>query len=340
LDNSGSMERRDRREILRQALDVLSQLLTSQDKISVVGFARTARLWVDAAPGGSPQDLLEKVKHMTPQGGTNLEEALNAAYEVATNHFVQDGINRVVLLTDGAANLGNVDAETLKRKVETERQRGIAFDCFGVGWDGFNDHLLETLSRNGDGRYAFLNHPADATHAFAHRLAGALNVAASDVKVQVEFNADRVGTWRQIGYARHQLNKEQFLDNTVDAAEIGNAESGNALYVIEPKENGFGPLGIVRVRYRQPHTNQYHEEEWTVPYRNTIPEAMASSPSMKMAMTSAFFAEWMSGNPHAGGISLNALQELFRDIPHVYGNDPGPHTLERMLAQARSISGL
>src|SRR5438067_2020453 len=110
---------------------------------------------------------------------------------------------------------------------------GIALDCFGIGWEGYNDDLLENLSRNGDGRYGFVNTPEAAATEFAGQLAGALHVAASDVKVQVEFNPRRVTTYRQIGYAKHQLTKEQFRDNTVDAAEIGAAESGNALYVIE-----------------------------------------------------------------------------------------------------------
>jgi Mg-chelatase subunit ChlD len=340
LDNSGSMERSDRREILRQALDVLSQTLSEQDKISVVSFARTARLWVDGVPGGSPGSVLEPVQKLVPQGGTNLEEALNVAYEVAQNHYLKDGVNRVILLTDGAANLGNVDPETLKQKVESERRRGVAFDCFGIGWDGLNDPMLESLSRNGDGRYAFLNDPAVAGHEFAGRLAGALNVAASDVKVQVEFNPGRVGNWRQIGYAKHQLTKEQFRDNTVDAAEIAASEAGNALYVIEPKESGTGPIGVVRVRFREPHTNQYHEKEWTVPYRSSIPETDESSPSMKLAMTSSLFAEWLNGNPHAGSISIGDLKRLLNGVPEIYGNDPRPQTLDRMLEQARQISGL
>src|SRR5204863_6225971 len=109
----------------------------------------------------------------------------------------------------------------------------------------------------GDGRYGFLNSPEEAASEFAGQLAGALHVAASDVKVQVEFNPRRVASFRQIGYARHQLTKEQFRDNSVDAAEIGAAESGNALYVIEVNSRGEGPLGTVRVRYKIPGTSDY-----------------------------------------------------------------------------------
>ena len=188
LDNSGSMERADRVRIIHEALRVLAGQLQPQDKFSVVTFARTAHLWVDGVPGNQAAQVAEEVSGLTPQGGTNLEDAMNLAYQTALRHYLANGVNRVVLLTDGAANLGNVEPEALKQKVEANRKQGIALDCFGIGWEGYNDDLLEVLSRNGDGRYAFLNSPEEAASEFAAKLAGALQVAASDVKVQVEFN--------------------------------------------------------------------------------------------------------------------------------------------------------
>ena len=233
LDNSGSMERADRVRIIREALRVLAGQLQPQDKFSVVTFSRTAHLWVDGVPGDQAAKVAEEVSGLTPQGGTNLEDAMNLAYQTALRHYLANGVNRVVLLTDGAANLGNVDPEALKQKVEANRKQGVALDCFGIGWEGYNDDLLEVLSRNGDGRYAFLNTPEEVADEFAAKLAGALQVAASDVKVQVEFNPARVTAYRQIGYAKYQLTKEQFRDNTVNAAQIGAAEAGNALYTVE-----------------------------------------------------------------------------------------------------------
>src|SRR5262249_8937779 len=124
--------------------------LQPQDKFSVVTFARTPRLWVDGVPGNQAGPVAEEVGGLTPEGGTNLEEAMNLAYQTAARHYLANGINRVVLLTDGAANLGNVEPEALKQNVEAQRKQGIALDCFGIGWDGYNDDLLEVLSRNGD----------------------------------------------------------------------------------------------------------------------------------------------------------------------------------------------
>ncbi|HWC60739.1 MAG TPA: von Willebrand factor type A domain-containing protein, partial [Verrucomicrobiae bacterium] len=204
LDNSGSMERADRVSIIREALRVLAKQLQASDTFSIVTFARTAQLRVDGIPG-SQAAAAEEIAKLTPEGGTNLGEALDLAYETALHHYLANGDNRVVLLTDGAANLGDVNPEVLKQKVEAQRQQGVALDCFGIGWEGYNDDLLEVLTRNGDGRYGFINTPEAADTDFVAQIAGALHVAAADVKVQVEFNTNRVTSYRQIGYAKHQL---------------------------------------------------------------------------------------------------------------------------------------
>src|SRR5204862_3104371 len=108
-------------------------------------------------------------------------------------------------------------------------------------------------------------------------------VAASDVKVQVEFNPRRVTAYRQVGYAKHQLTKEQFRDNTVDAAEIGAAESGNALYVVEVNPRGTGDLATVRVRFKVPGTSDYREHEWTVPFTKSAQPLEQASPALRLA---------------------------------------------------------
>ena len=340
LDHSGSMERSDRRSIIQDALQQLCQALKPKDKLSVVGFANRPRLWVDGASAENPESLLARIENLQPEGGTHLEDALTLAYEVAHQHFVPEGINRVILLTDGAANLGDVRPERLSQQVEAERIKGIALDCFGVGWEGFNDTLLERLSRNGDGRYGFLNDVRTAGTTFADMLAGSLKVAASNVKVQVEWNPRRIRRWRQMGYAMHQLRADQFRDASVDAGELAAAESGQALYILEADDQGEGPIATVRVRYLSPETSQYAEKEWVIPYRSQVALPEEVSPSLRLATTAGLFAEWLNGHPHAIALSIPELQSWYRPVPIAYGNASRPRDLERMLEQARSISGL
>jgi Mg-chelatase subunit ChlD len=339
LDTSGSMERADRVAIVREALRVLAAQLQPQDTVSVVTFARTARLWADGVSGGQAGATLDQVGGITPDGGTNLEEAMRLAYETARRHYLANGMNRVVLLTDGAANLGNVDPETLKQKVEAQRRQGIALDCFGIGWEDFNDDLLEQLSGNGDGRYAFINTPEEADSDFAAKLAGALQVAAQDVKVQVEFNPQRVISWRQIGYVKHQLTKEQFRDNTVLAAEIAAQEAGNALYTVETRPDGAGPVATVYVRYRIPGTQDVRERSWAVDYKGTAPALEQSGPAMKLAAVAAEFSEWLAASPFAQEVTPDELLKDLSGVPQIYGADQRPQQLEWMIRQAKSLSG-
>jgi secreted protein with Ig-like and vWFA domain len=339
LDTSGSMERADRVAIIREALRVLAAQLQPQDTVSVVTFARTARLWADSLSGDKAGAMLDQVGGITPDGGTNLEEAMRLAYETARRHYLANGMNRVVLLTDGAANLGNVDPGALKQKVEAQRRQGIALDCFGIGWEDFNDDLLEQLSGNGDGRYAFINSPDEAGTEFAAKLAGALQVAAQDVKVQVEFNPQRVISWRQIGYAKHQLTKEQFRDNTVLAAEIAAQEAGNALYTVETKPDGTGPIATVYVRYRIPGTQDVRERSWTVDGDGTVPALDQSSAAMRLAATASAFSEWLAASPFAQEVTPDELLKDLSGVPQIYGADQCPQQMEWMIRQAKSLVG-
>jgi len=339
LDNSGSMERADRVRIIQEALRVLAGQLQAQDTFSIVTFARTAQLRVDGIPGNQAAAAAQEIAKLTPEGGTNLGAALDLAYETALHHYLANGDNRVVLLTDGAANLGDVDPNALKQKVESHRQQGVALDCFGIGWEGFNDDLLEVLTRNGDGRYGFINTPGEAGTEFVAQIAGALHVAAADVKVQVEFNPKRVTAYRQIGYAKHQLTKEQFRDNTVDAAEIAAQEAGNALYTIETNPQGEGSIATVRVRYKVPGTAEYREQAWDVPYTGSAVSLDQASPAMRLAATASAFSEWLATSPFAEEVTTDQLLRYLNGVPQVYGADTRPTKLEWMIRQAKSISG-
>jgi secreted protein with Ig-like and vWFA domain len=337
VDTSGSMERADRIATLHAALHALASQLGPADRLSAVTFARTARLVIDGVHGNDAPRLVERLLQTVPEGGTHLEEALRLGYQTALQHFIPGGVNRLILFTDGAANLGELQNAELQSIVETHRRRGIALDTFGIGWDGYDDERLAALARHGDGRYGFLNSPDDVASRFVRQLTGALEVAASDVKVQVEFHPDRVASWRQVGYAQHQLTAEQFRDDTVDAAELGAAESGNALYLIETLPQGSGPIATVRVRFRQPSSGIITEHTWAVPYTGLAPDLAEASPALRLAVAAAGLGERLSGNPLAAGISIPNLQDLMRNVAEWYHPDPAPARLQLMLQQAAPL---
>jgi len=145
--------------------------------------------------------------------------------------------------------------------------------------------------------------------------------------------------WRQIGYAKHQLTKEQFRDNTVAAAQIGAAESGNALYTVQINPQGTGPVATVRVRYRVPGTTEYREHSWDVAYTGSAPALEQASPAMRLAATAGAFSEWLASSPYAQEVTPEALLQDLSGVPQIYGADERPQKLEWMIRQAKSVSG-
>ena len=273
LDTSGSMEREDRRATVQRALAVLVSLLGPNDRITLIGFARSPRLLAEAVAGHEAGPLVDAATRTPADGGTNIEEALKLAGDLARRHRHSAAQNRIVLLTDGAANLGNAEPASLATAIAALRSQGIAFDACGVGLDGLDDDILESLTRSGDGRYYALNSPADADAGFAQKLAGAFRPAAENVKLQVRFNPARVGAYRLIGFEQHRLRAEDFRNDWVDAAELAAEEAAVALYQVEALPFGEGDLGEVFVRFRDPATGQMVERSWPMNYDARAPAA-------------------------------------------------------------------
>jgi hypothetical protein len=155
----------------------------------------------------------------------------------------------------------------------------------------------------------------------------------------VEFNPGRVVTWRQIGYTRHQLRQEHFRDNTVDAAEIGARESGNALYVVQLDRQGEGPIGVLRVRYRVPATGEFQEQEWSLPYAPDAPALDRASPALRLATAAAGFAEWLAASPFAQEVTTDGLLALLRGVAEHFAPDPRPARLAEMIRAAGAMTG-
>jgi len=338
LDKSGSMERADREESVLRTMQALSTHLGAADKVTAIAFARQPHLIADQLGGDRAGELVGLVAATPSEGGTNLEEALRLADTLATRQFEPGAINRIVLITDGAANLGDAAPESLKEKVVEMRQRGIAFDACGVGANGLNDTVLEALTREGDGRYYFLDRPEDADAKFVRQLAGALRPAAKNVKVQVQFNPDRVTRYRLAGFEKHRLNKEDFRNDKVDAAEMAAAESGNALYQFEADPQGSGDIGAVSVRFLDTSSGQMVERRWQIPYQAKAPRLEDASPAMQLAATAGLLGEKLKGGPSSEAIDLGELSPITNQLRAKFTNDQEVQQLIKMVEAATSLT--
>jgi len=332
LDTSGSMEREDRAASVRRALEVLATLLGPNDRVTLIGFARTPRLLAEQVPGNQANKLVEIAARTPSEGGTNLELALALASELALKQKLPAAQNRIVLLTDGAANLGDANPARLARQIEKTRQQWISFDACGVGANGLNDEILEALTRKGDGRYYFLNRPEDADAGFARQLAGAFHPAAENVKVQVVFNPARVSQYRLVGFEKHLLKKEDFRNDKVQAAELSAEEAGVAVYQVQTLPEGDGELGEVFVRFRDPANGQMVEHSWTMPYDAKAPAFDKVTPSMQLAATAALLAEKLRGDSQ---VDLNALAPVITNLRGQYPHQAKVADLIRMFEKMR-----
>ena len=339
LDNSGSMERIDRQQTVRRAFALLAHQLTPADQVTLVSFARQPRLLADKVSGGESARLIQLIENLPSEGGTNFEAALSLAFEKAREQYIDGAQNRVILLTDGAANLGDADPESLAEKIVTMRNDGIAFDAAGIGADGLNDEILEALTRNGDGRYYLLDRPEDADEGFARQIAGALRPAAKNVKVQIEFNPSRVGRYKLLGFEKHRLKKEDFRNDKVDAAEMAAAEAGVAVYQFEAKPDGQGDIGSVSVRFRDMSTGQMVEKRWPIPFEANAPRAQEAAPSMRVATAASLLAARLRGEPLGESVDLQTLASLIETLPEQYLSATRVQQLQQMIQQARQLSG-
>jgi Mg-chelatase subunit ChlD len=318
VDQSGSMVRDDRRAAMDKAFASLAGLLTANDRITVIGFSRTPRLLADGWTSEQAAKLSELVNQAASEGGTNLEEAIQLGEQLAVRHQLAGAQNRIVLFTDGAANLGTADPARLAARVKVLRQKGIAFDIAGIAADELNDGLLAELARNGNGRYYVVGKGADDT--LARQLAGAFRPAAENVKVQVRFNPQRVGRYKLIGFEKDRLKTEDFRNDAVDAAELAAEEAGVAIYQVEPLPGGSGELGEVSVRFRNTASGQMVDRTWTIPHDANAPAIDRATPSMQLAVLAMFTGEKLRGGPLGDAIDFKRLAEPRANVKRIYGN--------------------
>jgi hypothetical protein len=312
------MVRADRRAAMDTALAQLATLLTENDQVTVIGFSRTPRLLADSLPGNQASKLPDLINQTANEGGTNLEQAINLASELALRHQLDGAQNRIVLFTDGAANLGDADPARLSNKIENLRQQGLAFDIAGIGTNDLNDRLLSDLARHGNGRYYLVGE--NTANTLAAQLAGAFRPAAENVKIQVKLNPQRVGNYKLIGFEKDRLKTEDFRNDAVDAAELAADEAGVALYQVETLSEGSGEIGEVSIRFRDTASGEMVERKWTIPYEASAPSFDKANPKTQLATLALLAAQKLQPGPLADAIDFSNYSETIANLKKLNAN--------------------
>ena len=235
IDVSGSMDAPDKLPLLKSAFRLLVGKLRADDTISIVTYAGDAGTVLEPTRAAEKDKILAAIDDLQPGGGTAGEAGIREAYRLAGKSFVKDGVNRVMLATDGDFNVGQTDDDDLKRLIEQERQSGVFLSVFGFGRGNLNDRMMQAIAQNGNGTAAYIDTLQEAEKVLVEEASSTLFPIARDVKIQVEFNPQKVSEYRLIGYETRALNREDFNNDRVDAGDIGSGHSVTAIYEITPK---------------------------------------------------------------------------------------------------------
>ncbi len=236
LDVSGSMNSADKLPLLQDAFSMLAENLTEKDRISIVTYAGEDTIVLDGVSGNKTKKIKIALYDLEAGGGTHGSKGIETAYELAEEHFIEGGNNRIILATDGDLNIGLTTQEELEELITEKRESGIYLSVLGFGTGNIKDNKMETLADKGNGNYAYIDCEREARKVLVEEMSATLLTICKDVKLQVEFNPSVVSEYRLIGYENRALNKEDFEDDTKDAGEIGTGHSVTVLYEVILKE--------------------------------------------------------------------------------------------------------
>ena len=338
IDVSGSMAATNRLGLVKQSLKLLVSQLGEADRVGIVTYGTSARQRLQPTSAHNKTRILQVIEELKTEGATNAEAGLREGYAMAARHLRQDGgVNRVVLLSDGVANVGvtgpNGILETVKRQV----QKGITMTSVGFGMGNYNDVLMEQLADKGNGNYHYVDRLSEARRVFVDNLTGTLQVIAKDVKVQVDFDPRVVARYRLVGYENRGLSARQFDDDRVDAGELGAGHSVTALYEVRLVPGATAPLGKVRVRFKEPHGSQSQLVETSLSRSIMRPDPAALTSPSQLSMAAAQFAEKLRGSYWARTVSYDEIARRLDGLAPALKSQAQVQELIRLVDKAEEL---
>ncbi|HVQ95015.1 MAG TPA: von Willebrand factor type A domain-containing protein [Mycobacteriales bacterium] len=314
IDVSGSMGEPGRLDLAKDALHTLVRQLRSSDRVAIVAFSDTARVVQSMTPVRERADLDAAIEDLHTESSTNLEAGLVLGYRVARDGFRAGASNRVVLLSDALANVGNTSAEPILRQVREQAGKGIALLGVGVG-SQYGDTLMERLADSGDGFAVYVSEPEQARRVFVEQLPATIEVRALDAKAQVRFDPRVVESYRLIGYADRAVADGDFKDDTVDGGEVGPGHTVTALYDIRLRPDAEGRIGTVEVHWVNPGERSPADARRDIQLSDVDRSGPATSRWLRADVVAARLAEALRSNdrsalPGIAAAAAAAAREL------------------------------
>jgi Ca-activated chloride channel family protein len=337
IDTSGSMADADKLPLLIEAFKQMVPDLRAADRVSIVVYAGSAGLVLPPTAGDRHEEIIAALDRLSAGGSTNGGEGITLAYAMARDAYIDGGVNRVILATDGDFNVGTTDPDALETLVADQRKSGIALTTLGFGTGNYNDAMAERLADVGNGNHAYIDTVNEARKVLVDEAAATMLTIAADVKIQLEFNPAVVAEYRLIGYENRMLRREDFNNDAVDAGEIGAGHDVTALYELTLVG---APTAVDPLRYAPPTTAGvaastdeigFLKLRWKAPGAQTSTLAttpirradIARVPSPRLALAAAVagFADHLRGGEHMAGFGLDRVAALAEeaDVPDPFG---------------------
>lgn len=321
IDVSGSMNSEDKLGLVKKSLKLLAQESSEQDKISIVVYAGASGVVLEPTNGNDRLAIEQALDRLSAGGSTNGGAGIELAYKLAEQAFIKDGINRVILATDGDFNVGTINREQLIDLVERKRESGISFTTLGFGSGNYNEHLMEQLADKGNGNYGYIDTLQEARKLLVEQRAGTLMTIAKDVKIQVEFNPQVVAEYRLLGYENRVLNREDFNNDKVDAGEIGAGHTVTALYEVVLVGSEGRRVDELRYGEKQAQQQKLADEAALVKLRYKMPDEDNSKLISHVIDRKQFSQSNVAGGDRQFAASVAGFAQLLRGGRYLNGWD-------------------
>ena len=311
VDTSGSMDQDNRLGLVKDSLEILVDQLNDDDTVAIVVYANSSGIVLEPTRVRNSRRIYDAIDSLVAGGSTNLESGLREGYELAARAFRADGVNRVIIASDGVANAGITDQNQLSNYIRDFADEGIQLVTVGYGMGNFNDTRMEQLADNGDGFYAYIDNKDEAERLFEDELTSTLITAAIDAKIQVEFDTDVVAHYRLIGFENRGVRDNDFRNDSVDAGELGAGHQVTAMYEVTLHRgvdiDDRGDIGEVFLRWEDPDTGNVTEIDEDIDLRDVAPTFSETAIDFQLATVVTAFGEVMRDNPYAEGVDLTNI---------------------------------
>ena len=308
------MEKENRLELVKQALTLLVDQLRPTDKVGIVVYGSRGRLVLPHISIEQRSEILAAINSLVPDGSTNAEEGLQIGYDLAWRNASVNHINRVILCSDGVANVGNTGPDAILKEIRTYVDKGITLSTVGFGMGNYNDVLMERLANTGNGNYAYVDTLSEAKRIFVENLTGTLQLIAKDAKIQVDFNPEVISRFRLLGYENRYLDHEQFRDDTVDAGEVGAGHQVTALYEVKLHPDATGKMATISIRYTDPDSHRVTEVSEEIAVSQLHESFDAAPATLRLAAAVAEFAEILRESYWAKEGNLESVHQTVKDV--------------------------